>query len=352
MSRSIYLAADGSLSITTIPKPYTPSGSQSLVSVKYSGINRCDLNFFHLGLHSYPTGFEFAGIVTSPGPNSPFSPGDLVCGISPISNPQQSCHGTHQDLVLAESSLTHKIPPGIDLKEASSLPMSLQTAADAIFNVLGTSLPEANVPGSSAKGRAILIWGGATAVGVSAIQLAKLAGFNPIFATASPRNHLALQALGATHVFDYASPTVTSSIRAAALELGVSLTTAFDTIGSGLHVPGADPETTSPALIRKCLSADEAPRLVCTLPVQDDPSFGFCNSYRPEGSTGAMGGSQDPEFPVRLREVVAYVLGAAERVPRHPNITSVRGGEEGIREIQKVAHGGASLQKIVIEHPM
>ncbi|KAF6812404.1 alcohol dehydrogenase, partial [Colletotrichum musicola] len=309
MSRSIYLAADGSLSITTIPEPYTPSGSQSLVSVKYSGINRCDLNFFHLGLHSYTTGFEFAGIVTSPGPDSPFSIGDAVCGISPISIPQQSSSGTHQDLVLAESSLTYKIPPGIDFKEASSLPMSLQTAADAIFNVLGTSLPAANLSGTSAAGRAILIWGGATAVGVSAIQLAKLAGFNPIFATASPRNHAALQALGATHVFDYASTTVTSAIRAAALELGVPLATAFDTIGSGLHVPGADPSTTSPALVRRCLSSDETPRLVCTLPVQDDPSFGFCNSYRPEGSTGAMGGPQDPEFPVRLRKVVAYVLG-------------------------------------------
>lgn len=65
MSRLIYLAADGSLSITNTTQAYTPLGSQSLVSVKYSGMNRCDLTFFHAGLHSYTTGFEFAGTIGS-----------------------------------------------------------------------------------------------------------------------------------------------------------------------------------------------------------------------------------------------------------------------------------------------
>ncbi|KAK7445566.1 hypothetical protein CaCOL14_002145 [Colletotrichum acutatum] len=355
MFRSIYLGADGQLTIKQVTEDYTPQKLQALVSIKYSGINPCDLNFFHVGLNSFVTGFEFAGIVEAVGSESALQVGDAVLGISPVGFPQKSPACTHQDKAIVESNLTFKLPHGLALKDAGGLALTTQTAADAIFNVLGFAFPAAGVTGTGGTDKPILIWGGASSVGIAAIQLAKAAGFNPIFTTASVKNHAALQLLGATHCFDYKSPDVTGDIRAAAKSLGVSLTFGFDTVGSGLHGPNADSETSTPTLLRRSLSkgAEEiSVKLVCTQPVAHDPAFGFCTCYRPVGSIGAMGHPQDPEFPTRVRKVMEYVLGSAERAPKHPNITVVKGGEAGLQEIQRVAYGGASLEKVVIEHPI
>ncbi|GKT82594.1 hypothetical protein CT0861_03728 [Colletotrichum tofieldiae] len=355
MSRSIYLGANGQLTIKDVIETYIPQRSQALVSVSYSGVNLCDLNFFHVGLNSYITGVEFAGIVMETGPESNLKVGDAVVGVSPVCFPQPSSVGTHQDKSIVESDLTFRIPTGLDLKDAAGLTLVTQTAVDALFNVLGFGLPDADVFGTDATNKPILIWGGASSVGVAAIQLAKAAGFNPIFTTASAKNHATLQQLGATHCFDYKSPTVTEDIRAAAKELRVTLATAFDTVGNGLAIPGNDPQKTSPVLVRNSLSVgvhNESVRLVCTLPVHTDPAFGFCTSYRPAGSVGAMGSPQDPEFPARSRKIMSHLLSVLERVPRHPNVTVVKGGEAGIKEIERVAHGGASLEKVVLEHPI
>ncbi|WYZ34155.1 hypothetical protein EsH8_I_000431 [Colletotrichum jinshuiense] len=355
MSRSIYLGADGQLTIKDVTEEYVPQKAQALVSVKYSGVNLCDLNFFHVGLHSYVTGFEFAGLVEAAGPESDLKVGDAVIGLSPVSFPKSSSVGTHQDKAIVESDLTFKVPAGLDLKDAAGVTLVTQTAADALFNVLGFGLPSAGVTGTDPTGQAILIWGGASSVGVAAIQLAKAAGFSHIFTTASAKNHAALQRLGATHCFDYKSATVAEDIRAAAKDLGLTLRAAFDTVGSGLVIPGTAPENTSPALVRRSLSegaAAESLKLVCTLPVRHDAAFGFCTSYRPAGSLGAMGDPQDPEFPIRTRKVMSHLFSAVDKVPRHPNVTVTKGGEAGIKEIQRVAYGGASLEKVVIEHPI
>lgn len=76
--------------------------------------------------------------------------------------------------------------------------MASQTATDALFNGLGFGIRAAGVSGTDPTGHSILIWGGASSVGLAAIQNGKAAGFSPIFATASPKNHATLKRLGAT----------------------------------------------------------------------------------------------------------------------------------------------------------
>ncbi|KAL0941496.1 alcohol dehydrogenase [Colletotrichum truncatum] len=355
MTRSIYLSADGQLSVTEKPEDYVPQKSQALISVKYSGANHCDLTFFHFGLNSFTTGFEFAGIVESTGPESDLKVGDSVLGISPVCFPQPSSFGAHQDNAIVEDRLAYRVPAGLELKDAAAVAMGAHTAVDAIFNVLGFGLPAAGVTGADPTNHPIIIWGGASSVGVAAIKLAKVAGFNPIIVTASSKNHTALQDVGATHCFDYQSPTITEDIRATVRELGVTLSTGFDTVGKGVVIPDFDTEKTSPALLRKSLSEDvsaDSLKLACTLPVRHDPAFGFCTSYRPPGDIGAMGHPQNPEFPIRTRKIMDYYLSAVERVPTHPNVVIVKGGEAGIKAIQKVASGGASFEKLVVEHPI
>lgn len=62
--------------------------------------------------------------------------------------------------------------------------------------------------------RAIIITGGASAVGSSAIQLAVSAGYE-VVSTASPKNFDYVKKLGAIHVLDYKSETVVTDLAAA-----------------------------------------------------------------------------------------------------------------------------------------
>ncbi|KAI9147979.1 Trans-enoyl reductase fsdC [Paramyrothecium foliicola] len=342
-SQSVFLGSDGKLVAKEVSETYTPQDSQALVRVVYSGINPCDINFFYLGMHSYIPGFEHSGTVVQVGPNSPFQVGDAVCGLSPVKFPQPSFFGTHQDLALAEAGLLYKVPLGLSMRDAGGIVMASHTAIDALFNALGFGFPSAAVNGDSPSNHPILIWGGASTVGAAAIQIAKSAGFGPIFATASPKNHETLKRLGATSCFDYRSPTVADEIREAATSQGIVLTTAFDTVGKGT------------AHIKSVLAEghdQESLKLVCTLPVQGEPAYKSCWSYRPNGNLDAMGYPQDPELPQRTRKIMEYLLENHERVPTPPLITAVEGVEAVIREAERVARGEASMEKVVVRHPI
>ncbi|CAI6088582.1 unnamed protein product, partial [Clonostachys chloroleuca] len=111
---------------------------------------------------------------------------------------------------------------------AATLPVAVESAAYLILNVNGFGLPAAGIDGQDASSVLILIWGGASGVGAAAIQVAKDAGFEPIFVTASPKNHEPLLKAGASGAFDYNSPTVVEEIRKAVAESGKKLTVATE----------------------------------------------------------------------------------------------------------------------------
>jgi NADPH:quinone reductase-like Zn-dependent oxidoreductase len=69
-------------------------------------------------------------------------------------------------------------------------------------------------------GEKILIWGGSTAVGHNAVQLAVLSGLEVIVA-ASESAHNGLKKVGAAHCVDYKDPDVVAKIKAAAGPNGV-----------------------------------------------------------------------------------------------------------------------------------
>jgi NADPH:quinone reductase-like Zn-dependent oxidoreductase len=352
-SKSIYLTSDGNLVVKEVNDTYELQGSQSMIQVAYSGVNPCDYNFFYAGLNSFITGFELSGTVVKTGPTSPFAIGDQVCGLTPVNFPQSSSVGAHQGFAVAEAQLFHKIPSGLSLKDAGGIVMASRTAADALFNGLGFGLPAAGVTGTDPAGQSILIWGGASSVGLAAIQIAKVAGFSQILVTASPKNHDTLKRLGATKYFDYRGSSVVDEIRAAVQGSGAPLIHAFDTVGKGT-LPGVPAEQNSPVLVRASLSGADPKdlKLVCTLPVASDSAFTHCLSYRPPGDRDAMGRPQDPELPMRARRVMEYLLEASARTVKMPAVTVIRGAEAGIREIQRVARGEASMEKMVIGHPL
>ncbi|KAK7424439.1 hypothetical protein QQX98_000404 [Neonectria punicea] len=354
MTKSIYLGGYGQLAVQEVTESYRPTNSQALVQVKYSGINLLDQKSFYFGLHSLVTGYEFSGTVSESGPTSPFKPGDAIFGMSKVDHARAACFGAHQDVVIADARTSFRLPPTLDFKDAAVLSLSAHTAIDGFFNCLAYGFPAAKLEGADAKGQPILIWGGGSSVGIVAIQIAATAGFSHIYATTSPKNHTILKSLGVTECFDYKSPTVVDDIRKAVANAGVKLATVFDAVSVGTFGPDAN-ETSSPALAKQCCS-DNVPaeelRLVSTGPVPTDPGYSFCTSYRPDGDTDFAGHQQDPEWPIRTRSVMEYLLEGDVPQIKMPNITVVQGAEAGIREIQRVSQGNVTLEKVVIEHPM
>ncbi|CAH0047590.1 unnamed protein product [Clonostachys solani] len=266
-----------------------------------------------------------------------------------------SSYGTHQDLAVARSELLYKVPSNLSLKDASAICMAAHTSADALFNVIGLGFPAADVTGIDPTGRGILIWGGASSVGCMTIQIAKAAGFQHIFTTASLKNHSVLRQLGATHCFDYHSSSVVNDIQTTQKDLGIDLTMAFDTVGKGASGHGVTDGLSTPALTRSALDSSGFSKdiyLVCTLPVPADSAFKFCTSYRPNGDRNAIGAPQDPEAPIRIHTIMEHLLASTDGGLRLPVVTAVTGVEAGIEAIRRVAAGEVSMEKLVLKHPL
>ncbi|KIJ26248.1 hypothetical protein M422DRAFT_192471, partial [Sphaerobolus stellatus SS14] len=99
----------------------------------------------------------------------------------------------------------------------------------------------------------ILIWGGATATGQYAIQLAKLSGLR-VISTASPKNFDFLKSLGADEVFDYSD---SKTARKVSQLTGGRLKHAVDCISDGM----------TPNPVSTCLSK-EGGTIATLLPYQ------------------------------------------------------------------------------------
>ncbi|KAL6401107.1 zinc-binding oxidoreductase CipB [Ilyonectria robusta] len=99
----------------------------------------------------------------------------------------------------------------MSFEQAVVLPLAISTASAGLYprDRLNLPLPSATKP--EKNGKTVLIWGGASSVGATAIQLAAASGAT-VITTASPANYKFVESLGADMVFDYRSPTVVEDI--------------------------------------------------------------------------------------------------------------------------------------------
>lgn len=79
--------------------------------------------------------------------------------------------GAFREYLLTEADLVMRIPAHISFIQASTIGMGISTASQALYQSLLLPLPEVD---PRAVGKTILIYGGSTATGSLAIQLAKL----------------------------------------------------------------------------------------------------------------------------------------------------------------------------------
>jgi NADPH:quinone reductase-like Zn-dependent oxidoreductase len=214
-----------------------PGDHQLLIRNRAVAVNPIDGKLQALALYPlpYPTilGQDIAGEVAQVGAKvTRFKEGDRV-----LANVKGFATGAKeqcgfQAYTVVEEDVAAALPAGMSFEVGATIPLGVSTAACGLFlpDYLGLQLP--THPPRTPTGQVVLVWGGASCVGSTAIQLLVAAGYEPI-ATASPKNFDLVRRLGATHVADYASDGAVSELAAAVG--GRPVAGVFDAIGVGAY---------------------------------------------------------------------------------------------------------------------
>lgn len=174
------------------PDPHAGSG-ELLIRVAASGVNRPDV-LQRKGAYAPPPGasdlpgLEVAGVVVGGDPAelalAGFKPGDRVCALV--------AGGGYAELCVAPIAQCLPVPAGWSDIEAATLPETFFTVWSNVFD-----------RGGLKPGETLLVQGGSSGIGVTAIQLAKAMGATVIVTAGSDEKCAACVALGADHALNY-----------------------------------------------------------------------------------------------------------------------------------------------------
>lgn len=173
--------------VATVP---IPGPGQLLIQVAAAGVNRPDIlqrkGFYPAPKgHSDIPGLEVAGTVVALGNNTPtFEIGQRVMAL--VNG------GGYAEFAVADAGSTLPVPDALSDIEAAAIPETLFTVWHNIFERGGLKV-----------GETLLIHGGTSGIGVTAIQLAKALGAKVIVTAGSPAKCAACLSLGADVAIDY-----------------------------------------------------------------------------------------------------------------------------------------------------
>ncbi len=177
------------LTIVERPDP-DPGPGEVLIRVRAAGVNRPDL-LQRQGLYEPPPGttdilgLECSGEVVSLGDGvSGFAVGDEVCALLG--------GGGYAELVVVPAGQVAPVPEGIDLVDAGGL---METTCTVWSNVV--------MIGGLEAGQRLLVHGGASGIGTSAIQIATALGARVATTVGSAEKVDACRELGADIVVNY-----------------------------------------------------------------------------------------------------------------------------------------------------
>ncbi|KAF9465716.1 chaperonin 10-like protein [Collybia nuda] len=226
--KAVVTTGDGGVVLKTDVLVPTPGPGQILVKVVAAAQNPSEwMTLAFINTPDIVLGRDFAGIVEEIGPDVPHGlrvVGERVAGFINGAMTKE-LGGTFAEYCLAEAQILVTIPATLSFEDAAGIGLAGFTACQALWQ--NQDLPTPLNPTSNPF--PILIWGGASAVGQYAVQLAKLSGLQ-VITTASPKNHELLKGLGADAVFDYRDPEVSNKIRQFS---GDKLAHAVDCIATG-----------------------------------------------------------------------------------------------------------------------
>ena len=195
------------LAETEVP---TPKAGEVLIEVGYAGVNRPDC-IQRAGHYPPPPGaspilgLEVAGRVVALGNGvTQWRVGDVVCALTP--------GGGYADYCTTPASFCLPLPKGLSLLEAASLPENYYTVWNNVFDRVHLT-----------AGETILIHGGSSGIGLTAIQLAKVFGATAITTVGSAEKVAFCRAIGADHVINYREQDFVAEVAALTGKQGVNV---------------------------------------------------------------------------------------------------------------------------------
>ncbi len=167
-----------------------PAYRQVIIKVAAAGVNRPDV-LQRQGLYPAPKdaspilGLEAAGVIVAVGDGvKRFKAGDEVCALLNGGGYAQYC--------AADEGAVLPLPAGLTHIEAASLPETCFTVAHNVFE-----------RGGLKAGETLLVHGGASGIGVTAIQLAKLLGARVFTTVGSDEKKAFCASIGANRAINY-----------------------------------------------------------------------------------------------------------------------------------------------------
>ena len=187
-----------------------PGAGEVLIKVVAAGVNRPDV-FQRKGNYAPPPGasdlpgLEVAGEIVGGDPAAGgFAIGDKVCALI--------AGGGYAEYCVAPAVQCLPIPKGLSDIEAAGLPETYFTVWSNVFD-----------RGALQEGESLLVHGGASGIGTTAIQLARAMG-NPVYATVgSDERARAVEALGAAKGINYKTEDFVQVVRDATGGVGVNV---------------------------------------------------------------------------------------------------------------------------------
>ena len=167
-----------------------PALGQVLIKVAVAGVNRPDC-LQRAGLYPPPKdasdlpGLEVAGTVVAMGEGvNSLSEGDKVCALTP--------GGGYAEYCVTHASHCLPLPDGYDMVQAAALPETFFTVWTNVFDRSALT-----------AGESLLVHGGSSGIGTTAIQLAKAFGAQVIVTVGSQEKADFCLELGADHAINY-----------------------------------------------------------------------------------------------------------------------------------------------------
>ena len=178
-----------SLHIAEVPSP-TPKAGEVLIRVAYAGVNRPDI-LQRRGSYPPPAdatpymGLEVSGTIIKLGEGvNSWKVGQQVCALTP--------GGGYAEEVLTAAEHCFPIPQGFSMLQAAAVPETYLTVWANLIE-----------RGRLRAGETVLIHGGSSGIGITAIHLAKWVGAIVITTVGNEEKMRICTSLGADHVINY-----------------------------------------------------------------------------------------------------------------------------------------------------
>jgi NADPH2:quinone reductase len=197
------------LQLAERPEPF-PAADEILIDVTAAGVNRPDV-LQRLGKYPVPPGasdipgLEVAGVVAAVGPDvRGWTVGEPICALL--------AGGGYAERAVAPQEQCLPVPKGLTMTQAAAIPETFFTVWTNVFQ-----------RGHLKAGETILIHGGTSGIGTTAIQLARHFGARVFTTAGSDDKCAAAVKLGADEAFNYRTQDWVAAAKAATGGRGVDL---------------------------------------------------------------------------------------------------------------------------------